>query len=60
MSETTTEKLLPYVQWNNHKSGSTEEKLAYKEIPEENLINKDLVERIEILENGQAYQMVQI
>ncbi|XP_012235981.1 klaroid protein-like isoform X2 [Linepithema humile] len=59
VSDTATEKLLPHVQqWNSYKSGGEEKKLTYKEAPEENLVNKpDLVGRIEILENGQAYQM---
>lgn len=56
----TTEKL-SHVQWSDHKSGRIEEKLIDKGVTEDDLINKvDLVGRIEMLENGQAYQMVQI
>lgn len=57
LSETTTQKLLPDIQQDDHKSRSIEEKLI-KEIHIEDLTNKaDLVNRIGILENEQTNQM---
>lgn len=60
VSETTTQNLLPdYIQQNDHKSRSIEEKSVNKEIHINDLTDKaELVSRIEILENEQTNQMV--
>lgn len=59
VSETTTQKLLPDIQLDDHKSRSVEEKSVDKEILTDDSANKaDLVSRIEILEDEQTNQMV--
>ncbi|KAM0725890.1 Klaroid protein [Formica fusca] len=58
ISETTTQKLLPDIQQNDHKSRSVEEKSVNKEIHINDLTDKaELVSRIEILEKEQTNQM---
>ncbi|KYN08260.1 PREDICTED: uncharacterized protein LOC108775547 [Cyphomyrmex costatus] len=58
VTETTIEKSLSNVQWEDHQHKIIEKILTDNEIIKENLVNKaDLVNRIEMLENRQTHQM---